>query len=283
MKQIKPDICIYHDPCDDGFTAAWVVWTKWGSDVDMRPSNYGQPFPNQFIDGKHILIVDMSYPPDILKRMATTAASITVLDHHATAQVDLEEFLDNTHPIIRVEFDMNRSGARMAWNYCFPNRLAPLLVRIVEDRDLWKFTLPETKAVNMYLQTLTKVMSEWNTIADQLEKSPQEIVNIGNVIRRFWDKKVQEVVDMSLVTTVMGHDNVALAHAPHSFASDVGHQMLKKYPDADFAAVAICGKDGMDFSLRSTDDRVDVGKIAKSHGGGGHRNASGFSAWGNST
>ena len=30
------------------------------------------------------------------------------------------------------------------------------------------------------------------------------------------------------------------------------------------------------FSLRSTDDGLDVSEIAKQYGGGGHRNASGF-------
>jgi phosphoesterase RecJ-like protein len=30
-------------------------------------------------------------------------------------------------------------------------------------------------------------------------------------------------------------------------------------------------------SLRATDDRVDVSRIARDHGGGGHRRAAGFS------
>ena len=26
---MKPDICIYHGGCDDGFGAAWAVWKRW--------------------------------------------------------------------------------------------------------------------------------------------------------------------------------------------------------------------------------------------------------------
>jgi phosphoesterase RecJ-like protein len=38
------------------------------------------------------------------------------------------------------------------------------------------------------------------------------------------------------------------------------------------------GRDGMrKVSLRATDDRVDVSRIARDHGGGGHRRAAGFS------
>lgn len=41
----KPDVCIYHFPCDDGFAAAWVVNRKW-PDVKLAPTNYGLPFPD---------------------------------------------------------------------------------------------------------------------------------------------------------------------------------------------------------------------------------------------
>ena len=42
---------------------------------------------------------------------------------------------------------------------------------------------------------------------------------------------------------------------------------------------AVCYWDtlqGRVFSLRSTDDGMDVSEIAKQYGGGGHRNAAGF-------
>ena len=84
-----PDICIYHDPCDDGFGSAWAVWRKWGEAVDFRPTNYGLPVPDEAIDGQHVLISDFSFKPDVLEALAARAASIVILDHHKTAESDL--------------------------------------------------------------------------------------------------------------------------------------------------------------------------------------------------
>ena len=69
----RPDICIYHDNCDDGFAAAWVIHKKWNG-VDFRPCNYGHPAPDQNIDGKHILIADFSFPAETLIALAGRAA-----------------------------------------------------------------------------------------------------------------------------------------------------------------------------------------------------------------
>ena len=60
------------------------------------------------------------------------------------------------------------------------------------------------------------------------------------------------------------------------YASDVGHALLKAFPDAPFA-MAWCEEAGVRYvSLRSEDSRRDVSEIARTYGGGGHRNAAGF-------
>jgi len=52
-----------------------------------------------------------------------------------------------------------------------------------------------------------------------------------------------------------------------------GHEMAKGRP---FAACYWDTPKGRVFSLRSSDDGADVSEVAKQYGGGGHRNASGF-------
>src|ERR1700679_2402350 len=88
----KPDICIYHFPCDDGFASAWVAKQRW-PDIELRPTNYGLAVPDENINGKRLLIVDFSFKPEVLQAMAERAASIIILDHHKTAQADLKDFL----------------------------------------------------------------------------------------------------------------------------------------------------------------------------------------------
>ena len=84
---MKPDICIYHGNCADGFGAAWAVWKRFGDAVEFVPGVYGQEPPA--VGGKHVLMVDFSYKRSVLGRMACSAASIVILDHHKTAEADL--------------------------------------------------------------------------------------------------------------------------------------------------------------------------------------------------
>jgi oligoribonuclease NrnB/cAMP/cGMP phosphodiesterase (DHH superfamily) len=140
-------LCIYHGNCADGFTAAWVV-NKWYGEghidrepMEFHPGVYQEPPPD--VAGRDVIMVDFSYKRPVLEEMAKKANSILILDHHKTAQEDLAEPIEG----VVVEFDLERSGAMMAWNHYFPGKLAPRLIEHVQDRDLWRFNLPLTRDI----------------------------------------------------------------------------------------------------------------------------------------
>ena len=110
----KKAICIYHHGCMDGFGAAWVVWKNQkvlNQDVEIEyvSARYGDE-PPPLLAGKHVIIVDFSYSRDALLEINEVAASMIVLDHHKTARANCED-LDFAR------FDMNKSGAIMAWEW----------------------------------------------------------------------------------------------------------------------------------------------------------------------
>lgn len=292
----KPDICIYHFPCDDGFGAAWAVHRKWGEDVEYRPSNYGQPVPDDEIDGKNILIADFSFKPGILQAMGERAASIVILDHHKTAAEDLEGFpikmvrarfdaiertlakVSGPDTNIIIEFDMKRSGAMMTWQFCFPDEPVPQLMRHLQDRDLWKMELEHTRAISLLLRSYDFDFSTWTNIADSLEDDVgrEEILAESIGIERFYDRKLAEMLPTATLKSIGKWDGVPVAHAPYAFASDLANEMLKAHPEAPFAAVVVDAYGSRTYSLRSEDSRQDVSEVARTFGGGGHRNAAGF-------
>ena len=60
--------------------------------------------------------------------------------------------------------------------------------------------------------------------------------------------------------------------------SDIGNRILFEFPLANFSAIYNVYNNIYNFSLRSMNDRTDVGTLANTHfNGGGHRNASGCS------
>src|SRR6266581_1683291 len=85
---MTPDLVLYHANCPDGFAAAWAIWKKFPSAVFV-PAEHGQPPPVDCV-GRHIVIVDFSYPRALLEEMVKSAASLQVLDHHITAQAALQ-------------------------------------------------------------------------------------------------------------------------------------------------------------------------------------------------
>ena len=70
--------------------------------------------------------------------------------------------------------------------------------------------------------------------------------------------------------------SVPVGQASKIYSSDLAHELLKRHPDAPFAAVRCFERDQEIWSLRSEDHRQDVRVIAEHMGGGGHRNAAGF-------
>ena len=86
---LRPDLCIYHANCMDGFTAAWVVARKVPG-IELVPASYGDAPPD--VLGKTVLIVDFSYAKAVLETMAGDARLVVVLDHHKTAEAALRDF-----------------------------------------------------------------------------------------------------------------------------------------------------------------------------------------------
>jgi len=294
MNEWKPDICIYHGNCNDGFGAAWAVWNRWGNAVQYVPAHYGKPLDVN-VTGKHVLFVDFSLK--IEEMIAMSADSIVVLDHHKTAKSNLMPFAviganknpvtpdvrnipetlreckaDDELPIVAY-FDMEKSGARLAWEFCFPGVALPNLLAHVEDRDLWRFALSGTKEIHAGLSSYAYDFDKWDELAGGTLAA---LFAEGYSILRMQDKRVAELCDMASIQDIASH-NVPCVNAPFFLASDVAHELLRRHPDAQFAATYQTVNGTRVYSLRSEDSRADVSEVAKRLGGGGHRNAAGLS------
>lgn len=295
----KPDIVIYHANCDDGFGAAYAAWCNWGDSVEYIAAHYGSEPPD--VEGKHVLIVDFSYKADVLATL-DHALSVTILDHHKSAAEDLaghrrfadtpyrfnmsvvasmaEDLRRNGYPPINALFDMERSGARLAWEFCNPTKPIPYMIKLIEDRDLWHFAYEDTKPFSLYLRSLPYDFRTWASLCDTLE-IPQEmwkIMNEARAIERYHQRLVKDVAQHHDLVPFPGVEGlVPVAASPYRLASDVAHELLQTHPDAPFAATVNHRTSTVGYSLRSEDHRLDVSKIALRYGGGGHRNAAGFS------
>lgn len=259
----KP-LVIYHGNCADGFTGAWVANKV--MDAEFHAGIYGnQPPSHPDVVDRDVYFVDFTYKRPVLEEIRDKAKSLTILDHHATAEEDLRDL-----PGVTCIFDMNRSGARIAWDFWFPKMKPPQALLHVEDRDLWRFALPGTREIQSNIFSYPYEFEVWDKL---MHGNVDELIAEGRAIERKHHKDIAELVQVVTRRMNIGGYNVPIANLPYTLTSDAGALLGKGEP---FAGCYWDTPHGRVFSLRSAPDGMDVGQIAKMYGGGGHPHASGF-------
>lgn len=280
-KRLKPeevDFVIYHHPCSDGTAAAFCCWKFMSvkgfqqKHVTYYPFVHGSTRPN--VTGKNVLMLDTSLPYDQTLQMIKEANSFLIIDHHISAKKNLQN-LDGSKKI----FDMNHSAAVLSWVYFFPNTEVPLMLKLIEDRDIWKKEMPFSDEFAAWFYNLPFDFEEYNKYLDKdlLEKMIQ---TKGVIYQELNNKYIEQAINFAIPKFVKIRDKFYFVTHVNStiLKSEIGNQIFDRYPLCDFSCVYSI-KDNNNstiFSLRSTDERTDVSEIATLYHGGGHRNASGI-------
>lgn len=287
----KDPLIIYHAACRDGFCAAWVAHNFFSLDCvqstsppEFHAAHYGTELPVDIRD-RDIFILDFSYPIDKMMALIDVARNLVVLDHHKTAQADLAN-IDCRHNVL-ITFDMERSGAGMAWDF-FMNAVLgindrPWLVNYVEDRDLWRKALENSDTINAYLGTLEFNFEVWDGLlgANKLGV-PLEVLRAGQAVESKTRQYVREVLKNVMLVRFGGGEPIPIINAPQVDISELLHTLAKTPMDDGNLPMFAMGwwqrHDGIfQYSMRSVGN-FDVSGLAKQYGGGGHLNAAGFQA-----
>lgn len=266
---MKPFI-IYHANCLDGFGAAFAAY-DWFSSRNIEAEYYAAGHGDEppACDGREVYIVDFSYKREVLKQICAVAEKVTILDHHITAQEELDG-LEQEHANLTVVFDMDKSGAVLSWEH-FHQTEAPRLLRHVQDRDLWRFELDGTDEINTALMSYPFSFELWKQLAGSDERLA-ELRAEGVTLNRYRRQLIEQYKSRAIIGKLAGQE-VPMVNAPHAIISELLGELAEDYP---FAAGYQDKGSKRSWSLRSRRDGEDVAKIAERFGGGGHRNAAGF-------
>jgi len=254
---------IYHGGCHDGFGAAWVARKALGPDTIFIPAKHGST-PPRIPSDSLVYIFDFAYDRDTLIQLADHT-ELVVLDHHRSAQQALADLEFAT-------FDMDRSGAMLAWDYFFEGNEAPDLLKWIQDRDLWRWEYPESAPATAALQAYPFDFDVWDRLMDY----PEELLTSGRVALALSKEQVARTCDNVYMGSMCGH-MIPIVNAT-GYWSEIGNELCKRFPDAPFSASWYVRSNGTKkWALRSVGE-FDVSEIAKGYGGGGHKNAAGFVA-----
>lgn len=311
---MPPVTVIYHADCLDGFGAAFAAWLRFGDRASYRPMHHGQPWAMADIAGHDVFVLDFSFPPATLNEMAGVAASVTQIDHHLSALKDWSPHLDGSaigHQAYRspelplqLIFNLDKSGARLAWEHFHPETPLPHLIRHIEEQDLWRFQPDITRPFCRALRLQAFDFPAWHALLQETgsTESPryQAMLTQGRAIDQFFEKEVRLLAggQQARLAKIRGEPADELQARRHGlpiivdgpsawlastglavnanalFASELGNLLAEQ--SGSWGLVWHLAGDGeVKVSLRAK-GAVDVAEIARRYGGGGHRNAAGF-------
>jgi len=322
MKIVRNIIC-YHGHCLDGFASAYAAYCHFGEDAYYMPVYYGNEIEDDLLTFatkisedssdknpstaveifnaiENIYFVDFSLKPKDLILLSHCFEKIVTIDHHETAILRYAKFGKNSECSNDCElefiFDIEKSGCILTWEYFLPSLIAPREFEYIQDRDLWKFKLSNTKAFTHALFDVPMTFEAWDKLfglqqyaksrrtQDRLNYLDRDLIYLplfiakGDILLAAQAKQVEMFTKDVYMRKICGF-TVPVVNATKIHGSDIGNELSLEYP---FCAIVRMDfrKSSFNFSLRSSsqnDRHENVAIIAETFGGGGHKFAAGFS------
>jgi nanoRNase/pAp phosphatase (c-di-AMP/oligoRNAs hydrolase) len=268
-------VCFYHAGCPDGMGAAWSVYSAWKGDGRFVARGHDDVARARDWKGADVVFVDIAPQLEEARALAESARTLTVLDHHVTARARFEadpelqrDLAARGHALV---FDMQRSGAMMAWDHFHAGDPPPDLIRYVQDQDLWHWALPDSSEVNAAIASYPYTLEAWSRLA---AKSAAELADEGRPILRSNRMEVERVLKNAAPIVVDGRKVEAVNSTVHR--AQVGHELAERARfDQPWGCVYRIQGSKVHATLYSIGD-FRVSEIAARLGGGGHPNAAGF-------
>jgi oligoribonuclease NrnB/cAMP/cGMP phosphodiesterase (DHH superfamily) len=267
-EELKDIVVIYHKNCPDGFASAWAAWKKFGDSASYRPASYGDLAP-EGTEGKEVYVVDFSYTAEQLPILESRAGKLVVIDHHKGGELHVKATKEYV-------FDLNHSGAYLAWQYFHPSTKIPDFIEYLSDGDINIYTKPDAHSICTYICSTPKMFENFDVIYSEMEDKEKRpgVVEKGELLERYKDFILEPAINsihfINLAGTVVPAVNCVF---PMDEKSDLIHRMYDLYPPVAMSYRYDEGE--WKCSLRSNGD-FDCTALAGKFGGSGHKGSSGF-------
>lgn len=307
---MKNALIIYHNADFDGFCSGAIAayyCKKNKINFTFYGMNYGDPFDKQIVrnyDG--VIILDFSFPMEDMAEMRNLLieANISVkkigrfdgyvlgdtnfiwIDHHKSSISDCTLFqMDNPKiDIFDGMRDVNLAACELAWQYFFPKKYTPEIVRFLGRYDVWDhkdenvplIQLGINAKIDLYDLKSQSSLLNWETLFDDTSERYyliEKFLENGMAIEEYVSSTNKKHSSYAFETEFEGHKAVIM-NVP-----GFGSKFFKDYKNIDKFNLMIgfvVTENWIYVSLRSDKPNVDCSVIAKYHGGGGHPGAAGF-------
>ena len=266
--------CFYHKSDLDGKCSAAIVH-YFEPKAELIPIDYNEPFPWDIVgEMETIYMVDFSLQPfeDMLK--LNNHCNLIWIDHHITAIKSHKE-----SKILFTGIQRVGSGAcQLVWEY-FKSDSVPLAIKLLAEYDVWNHEDPRTLPFQygMINRDNNPESLIWKALfdAEHSDLHFRGILSDGVVILEYQTKQNKIQAKSACFETVF--QGLTLLAANVGYTNSKFFDSVWDEEKYDAMCTFHWRKNQWNISLYATKETIDVGKLAKKFGGGGHKHAAGFS------
>lgn len=303
-------ICIYHSKDLDGWMSAAIV-KKWFEesrnnfymwDLNMnthvllekstaKPENvlhflgwhYGDPIPD-LSSYEEIIMCDISFPEKAMEELYSIQVkehgdSFIWIDHHISA-------INVNSDAIPGNRNTKFAACELTWQYFFPNKKMPEIVRLLGRYDCFGHKgTEEEQDVLEFQYGARSYIENYNEAYTQLHQGIDLIQDAGSSIYEYLCVEAKQTYALGFPIILKepfvgvhgsGKDDRKFLCVNRNRFNPVNFGIDYHADGYDGVACFWYEKGKWAFSLYNANGLVDCSVIAKSFGGGGHKGASGF-------
>lgn len=271
------NIIYFHNADNDGKTSGAIVYNALGEEnCVLKGIDYGMyDFEKEYkswTDEDIVYLVDFSFQKEgeMEKAYLKLKDRFIFIDHHKTA---IEQIKDLPIKGLR---RIGISACRLCWEYFYPDIEEPEAVKLIGMFDVWELNKKvETFQLGVSMLDLNPKSQNWKTLFKSDKDFINKICNDGEIIQKYLNINNKNKADKySFEITIEGYKAICI--------NDIksGSKVFDSVFDSDKHDIMLSfgkmSKYGMwSISFYSVEGGPDVSKLAKTFGGGGHKNASG--------
>ena len=268
----------------DGSGCAIVIKSLTVEDIDVTHCSYNnvdeitlEAIKNHKMYSK-IYITDISVSETVAKELDKIKGKVVLIDHHPTA-----EWLNKYDwATVQIEQEEGKAcGTTLVYKYLtqenkLVNPSMELFTELVRRFDTWEWVEKYNDEAAKKLNDLFYIKGIECFMEDMIEKLSNNYPIFSNAEITFLDwrqKEIDRYIDgknKDLIVTKILDYKAGIVFADNHI-SELGNKLSTLNPDLDFIAII----KQKTVSYRTTKENVDLTKVAKYFGGGGHPKASG--------
>ena len=265
-------LCLHHNDTD-GRASGAIVRKALGKRVWLYEMDYSDSVPmEQVIKADKIIIVDFSLSREEMERLSEYHTLVWI-DHHKSA---IEEMKDISENWLGVR-DTREAACILTWHYYFPSLPIPYAIKLIGDRDIWRWAEKDTGAFNEGLYQLdTRPFNDtlWEPLLNEDGDIVLNIISNGKVLREARLRDIRRsVLRRGFPVTIEGYRVLAVNIRG---SGDIGEQVRNMGYDIAYCYIDNVQQGELTTFVTLYSQDVDVSEIAVRFGGGGHTGAAGF-------